>query len=664
MKTLKKLMCAILLPLGALAVSCTESDNWEPGAPEAAGCYEVFFPEQENTGDLEIAPETQLEFTYTALRNNVDGAITVPVVISRNTNDLYSVSPIEFADGEDETTFTVKLSEQAELSTKYDFEIDIVDPLYVSQYTADKSSSLKLSITRVKWTEENAGSFISAFFEISTDCKLYRKDDSSYFKITNFLGLGADLFFTWDEESNLCEIDGLVYTGYEYTHEDNQRYPVYIMDAIGYYNVWKGNNYDWAFLEQNGIPQPYYDPNKKAFFFHVYLGVPALGGGFGWTDEVFLLEGGSLGCELSLQLLPVSQMFKPEFAAQYPDDSHLGYMIKGANLTELKYALLPTEVYDDAEAQLGITLDAYLDKYGVDASEKDEDGFSIFDVMAQYGYYADIAGNLDPNTSYTLFAKATNAGGDSAFEYVSCKTASPAVEIDPSAAVQGYYTMTCSPAEGVVFTNTFSVIPREEANEFFVKGIGYDGFTNEWYATYDETASTLTMNGVEKGYEDDGNYFAMIYGYANQERTQVYAFFSFASDESEGDDPCVFTVDPATKKLSKLNTDFILPVFDYSTGQAGNILGYLGYYAAGTEIKVVDAAASAAGVRSANIPFSSVRNIVIPETAVKAPSADKMLRRSNACGVVANRVGAGKIAYKSIKSSGKGTKLTNAVSKL
>lgn len=663
-RILNKLMCAVLLPLGALAVSCTESDNWEPGAPDVANCYDVFFPEQENTGDLEVDPNADLEFTYIAQRSNTDGAITVPVYLSTNTDGLYTVSPIEFADGEDETSFTVTLSSESELSTKYSLEIDIVDPQYTPQYTTEHNNSLQMSITRVKWNEVASGTFISSFAESSrfwapsTETKLYRKDESSQYKISNFIGLGADLFFTWNTTSNMCQIDGLVYTGYEYTHDDNREYSVYIMDGIGYFNDWKGNTYGWEILEQNGYMQPYYDPAKKAFFFHVYYGIPALNGGFRWWDEVFLLEGGSLGCDLALEMMLPSE-FNPQLSSTYNDQENLIYAITGTDLTSLQYAILPTEIYNNPAAAGIEDLEAFLDEYGIDGSEKDSEGKSELDYIAEDGGYVGIWINREAGVSYTMFAKATNANGEDAFVTCQYSTAETQIEIDPTAPVQGYYTMTCSPAEGVIFTNNFSVIPRENANEFFVEDLGYDGMGNLWYATYDETASTLTLNGIEKGYEDDGNAFGILYGYTNSQRNAVYGFFSFASAESDGDDPCVFSIDPVTKKLSKLNTQFCLPVFDFSTGQAGSILGYLGYYAAETPVQVAAAGASATSVRVANIPFSSVRNIAMPKMNIR--SSSNMLNRSNIQSATAKRIEGAKF---SIKSGIKSAKLTNAVSKL
>lgn len=153
MKTLRKILYALIVSLCAFAVSCTEDDTFTPGEPDLEGCYGVYFPEQDNTGAMEIDPADDLTFTYKVNRNNAEGAITVPVVISTNTDDMYTVSPIEFADGEDETTFTVTLSTETQLGKVYSVIIDITDPQYVSQYTIGFASSIAMSINRVRWLD-------------------------------------------------------------------------------------------------------------------------------------------------------------------------------------------------------------------------------------------------------------------------------------------------------------------------------------------------------------------------------------------------------------------------------------------------------------------------------------------------------------------------------
>jgi hypothetical protein len=110
--------------------------------------------------------------------------------------------------------------------------------------------------------------------------------------------------------------------------------------------------------------------------------------------------------------------------------------------------------------------------------------------------------------------------------------------------------------------------------DYFVGGLGVDTGTR-WYAKYDSAAKTFTISGVEEGYEDDGSLFGGLYGYANQEKTMAFGFFSFANEQSQGNDPLVLTVDSATKTINGMqNYMFALPVFDLSTEQQVSSMGY------------------------------------------------------------------------------------------
>ncbi len=663
MKKLKKLMCAALLPLCAFAVSCTDDDNWEPGAPDVADCYEVFFPEQDNTGDMEIDPAADLEFTYIARRGNADGAIVVPVEVTTNTDGLYTVSPIEFADGEDETSFTVTLSKESELSKKYTFEINIVDPQYAPLYTAVNNTSLLFSITRVKWTEVLSGTFISEFWEESHECKMYQKDDSSHYKITNFLGLDTDFFFEWDENTNMCQLDGWIYTGFDYQQNANQ--PTYLMDGAGFYNEWLGNNYTWAFLEQNGIPQPYYDPDKKAFFFHVYAAVPAAGEGmgFGWFDEVFLLEGGSLGCDLALEMMLPSE-FNPQLSSAYNDYENLIYVITGTNLTSLQYAILPTEIYNNPAAAGIDDLEAFLDEYGIDGSEKDSEGKSELDYIAEDGGYVGLWIRREAGVSYTMFAKATNANGEDAF--VTCQY-STAQMIDLNAPIVGKYNMTYSETleggEVASFENTFSVTPADDSGtQFLVNDLGLEGSPLVHYGVYDAAAGTFTLDGTVVGYESYGNVFGRIDIFVNSQRTQGFRYWSYEDIESDSvNDPMVFTVDPETKKLNSLTTYLELPLIAYVDGAPSEILGDAAFFAPQSTVALVNEnEASAKSFTRYNVPFSSVRNMNTTKPLANS-AVIKSIASSNIQSATAKRIEGAKF---SIKSGIKSAKLTNAVSKL
>ncbi len=655
----------MLLPLSALAVSCAEDDNWEPGGPEATNCYDVYFPEnQEYTGDMEIDPEAELKFTYVAQRNNADGEIVVPVEITTNTDGLYTVSPIEFADGEDETTFTVTLSDESELSKKYSLEINIVDPQYVPQYSTANNTSLLLSLTRVKWTEVLSGTFISAFWEESHECKMYQKDDSSHYKITNFLGLDTDFFFEWDAKSNMCQLDGWIYTGFDYQGDASQ--PSYLMDGAGVFNTWLGGNLSWAAIEQQqGIPQPYYDPDKKAFFFHLFAGVPAIGEGrgFGWYDEVFLLEGGSLGCDLALQMMLPSE-FNPELSSKYNDYENLIYAITGTNLTSLQYAILPTEVYNNPAAAGIEDLEAFLNEYGIDGSEKDSEGKSELDYIAEDGGYVGIWIKRDAGVSYTMFAKATNANGEDAF--VTCEYTT-AQMVDLNAPIVGKYNMTYSETleggEVASFENTFSVTPADDSGtKFLVKDLGLEGSPLVHYGVYDAAAGTFTLDGSVVGYESYGNVFGRIDIFVNQQHTQGFRYWSY--EDIEGDsvsDPMVFTVDSETKKLNSLTTYLELPLISYVDEKPSEVLGDAAFFSPQSTVALAgEDAASAKSFTRSNVPFSSVRNMNTAKPLANS-AVIKSVAGSNVCSATAKRLEGAKF---SIKPGIKNAKLTNAVSKL
>ena len=197
--------------------------------------------------------------------------------------------------------------------------------------------------------------------------------------------------------------------------------------------------------------------------------------------------------------------------------------------------------------------------------------------------------NLSSNTSYTIVILATNVYGESGI--ASSDYSTDAMPYSGELVI-GNYSMTCQP-EGASqpFVNEFEVMatPGSET-EFLVRNLGIKNMAS-WYATYDPEALTLTLNGVESGYEDYGNQFGSPYGYFDAERTQVYGLYSYATENSDGSDPCVFSVDAGTKQLKALTTTLEVPVLNSSNG---SYLGSAGYYEAGTATVYLDAQSASA----------------------------------------------------------------------
>lgn len=158
MKTLNKFFYALLALATVGMVACTETDTYEPGAPEIESCYDVYFPDaatletQGPTGAVELDPADATEFKYTAYRNNTEGAVTVPVVVTANTQEKFTVSEIVFEEGSDVAEFTVSLNE-SEIGVPYTLSFAINDPQYVKQYESANANSISLTVTRVKWVD-------------------------------------------------------------------------------------------------------------------------------------------------------------------------------------------------------------------------------------------------------------------------------------------------------------------------------------------------------------------------------------------------------------------------------------------------------------------------------------------------------------------------------
>lgn len=141
------------VPFFALA-SCDNEEEYKPGEPDVDGCYGVYFPSQEIKTNYE--PTETLEFTVTAARKVEKGAISVPLEISGNEKGYFELpSTIDFADGEAETSFTVKFS-KAPVGEQLSLSLQITDPQYVSKYSSF-DASVSASVIIEKWISLGKG---------------------------------------------------------------------------------------------------------------------------------------------------------------------------------------------------------------------------------------------------------------------------------------------------------------------------------------------------------------------------------------------------------------------------------------------------------------------------------------------------------------------------
>ncbi len=204
MKTLKNILyCAIAALVSLSATSCVEEEVYTQGEPEVEGCYGVYFPaSQEAAGDNFLDPEAPTTLTFKAARLNMEGAITVPVVVEASEEGVFTVSEIAFEDGQAETEFTVSFPD-AELGKTYSCRLLIEDPLYAQVYGLN-AFTLDFSISRIKWNKvlgengEEKGvwrdDIVSSIFTAASytnpyaekEVEIYQREDvPGYYRIDN-----------------------------------------------------------------------------------------------------------------------------------------------------------------------------------------------------------------------------------------------------------------------------------------------------------------------------------------------------------------------------------------------------------------------------------------------------------------------------------------------
>ena len=188
MKTLKSILYAFIAVF--IFAGCDDDGDYLAGAPENPDCYNVYFPAQDNASDVELDPAADTKLSFIVRRLKSDGAITVPVSVKKNQGNVFAISAIEFADGQEETSFDVNFPE-TEVGTKYACEINIDDTKYASVY-GEKSVGMTFSVTRVKWNLLTGGAgetkgkwrddVISSLFGVTNanaevELEIYERDD-------------------------------------------------------------------------------------------------------------------------------------------------------------------------------------------------------------------------------------------------------------------------------------------------------------------------------------------------------------------------------------------------------------------------------------------------------------------------------------------------------
>lgn len=222
--------------------SCQPEENFKPGKPDNEACEGVYFPKQDVTSETQIFDPTQVkQDTIIVRRGNTDGALVVKPAVSLSYTDskgasvaadsvFFTVSDIEFIDGQEESFVAIDFSE-AEEGVQYSLHLTIEGDEYASNYSsnliscdykvmcvayidfvspADSTKPAKVTFTQGFWGEVHTG-YIK-YYEVGgiRHCITYGEElvgegseDGGFFGV----GENYHLEFDWYVEDQACTCD-------------------------------------------------------------------------------------------------------------------------------------------------------------------------------------------------------------------------------------------------------------------------------------------------------------------------------------------------------------------------------------------------------------------------------------------------------------------------
>ena len=286
-------------------VSCQkEAEKHEPGPQETAGCYGVYFPVQAASGSHVYSPVDDPSIDIVLARTNTSGSITVPIVTSFSEN-VFTVGAATFADGQDETVFTVRF-DNAQEGVTYKASFVIEDNQYASLYSSN-AIGLDFDVMRVQMNtlKDESGNdavvtitvhndFLGDFgyedpsYTLSGTIQYYEVDGVRYCQLIPSQGgvwfSDAVINFNWYPKATYTVGDATyqpievpsAYTGYDLPGSEvgmDSPCPVYFKD---YYWYWtdRGNNLgtflDFVDNYSASYPVSYYDGHGGFYFNLIY----------------------------------------------------------------------------------------------------------------------------------------------------------------------------------------------------------------------------------------------------------------------------------------------------------------------------------------------------------------------------------------------------------
>ena len=400
----------------------------------------MYFPSQDASGSHIYNPTQDKSVEILVGRTNTKGAITVPVKTTFSEDGIFTMNDITFADGQDETSFTLRF-DNAKDGVTYTASFEIEDNNYASLYNANPIA-LDFSVmcvemkyfnngkeekTKVHWVQNWWGEEVDGYikyYELDNIryCFTESIPDSHYYKGFytgyGFLGTGADEAsgVEWNFKWYLKETNDkgyqLIEIPYQYSGYSSSGNEVWVYDNPNW--NWRDYmaSYPWLTLAKQSSSNPsYYDGNGLFCFNTGAYIMPATGGGWYGQDEDCLgLAEGFVRVDYNIYELESDFSVNGETPI---------YIETGVDVASIKYAIYEGEL---TATQTGNKVSAIVD--GTDASTE----FSDFELDEENAVkYATFDIEAPATGTYTLVVVAYDEKGESqnsgsvVFKYVSAE---------------------------------------------------------------------------------------------------------------------------------------------------------------------------------------------------------------------------------------------------
>lgn len=222
MKNFNKYMF-LALAAGFTMTACESDDEFQAGVEDSASKAGAYFTKL--SSNIELEPSEATEATFTVSRLNTQGALSFPIQVVKNQDDVFTVpATVDFADGEAETTVSVSF-DKAEIGNPYTLTVQVPEE-YMSLYKEFEGyASYSLTVSRVKW--EPIGTcywvdgIISTWYGVTTGPFAVKVDKAETPSSTKYRFNSPYAHFNPQKDAAGIGYLGYIYSDVEYDEQDH-----------------------------------------------------------------------------------------------------------------------------------------------------------------------------------------------------------------------------------------------------------------------------------------------------------------------------------------------------------------------------------------------------------------------------------------------------------